>query len=93
VVAELYEHAGFGGWRIVVFNPAYSVGCSSGTGDNEGGSNLGTDSNAVSSVKTFNRCDIKLFDGNNKSGPATGWIDQSSNLGSFNDRANSFAIS
>ncbi|WP_419704201.1 hypothetical protein [Promicromonospora sp. NFX87] len=93
VVAELFQHAGFGGWRIVVFNPAYSVGCSSSTGDNEGGANLFEFANAVTSVKTYNSCDVKFFDGNNKSGAATGFIDRDDNLGSFNDRANSFAIS
>ena len=93
VVAELYQHADFGGWRVVVFNAAYSVGCSSGTGDNEGGANLFEFANAVSSVKTFNRCDVKLFDANNKTGAATGFIDRDNNLGSFNDRANSFRIS
>ncbi|WP_454851841.1 hypothetical protein [Promicromonospora soli] len=92
VVASLYEHADFGGWRIVVFNPAYSYGCTSGTGDNEGGANLGH-ANAVSSVKTYNHCDVKLFDGYNKSGSATGFIDQDNNLGTFNDRANSYQIS
>ncbi|MFD6444954.1 hypothetical protein ACFWEJ_07625 [Promicromonospora sp. NPDC060204] len=93
VVAELFQHAEFGGWRVVVFNPAYSYGCSSGTGDNEGGANLGTYQNAVSAVKTYNHCDVRLFDGNAKSGAATGFIDRDNNLGSFNDRANSFAIS
>lgn len=93
VVAELFQHADFGGWRVVVFNAAYSVGCSSGTGDNEGGADLFEFANAVSSVKTHNQCDVKFFDGNNKSGAATGFIDRDNNLGSFNDRANSFRIS
>jgi hypothetical protein len=93
VVAELFQHAEFGGWRIVVFNPAYSHGCTSGTGNNEGGANLGTYANAVSSVKTYNYCDVKFFDGNNKSGASTGFIHRDNNLGSFNDRANSFRIS
>jgi hypothetical protein len=92
VVAELYEHADFGGWRIVVFNAAYSVGCSSGTGDNEGGANLGHN-NAVSSVKTYNQCDVKFFDGTDKSGASTGFIDRDNHLGSFNDRASSYRIS
>lgn len=93
VVAELYQHAEFGGWRVVVFNPAYSVGCTSGTGNNEGGANLGTYANAVSSVKTFNQCDVKLFDSNGKTGASTAFIHRDNHLGSFNDRANSFAIS
>lgn len=96
VVAELYEHANFGGWRLVIFNPAYSVGCSSSSGDHEGGANLpGIFENAASSVKTFNECDIKLFDREGWNGDNSGWIHWNENLGtgSFNDRADSFAIS
>ncbi|MFI8524603.1 hypothetical protein ACIGB8_09160 [Promicromonospora sukumoe] len=93
VVAELYQHADFGGWRVVVFNPSYSVGCSGGTGDNEGGANLGAYQNAVSSVKTYNSCDVKLFDGTGKTGASTGFIDRDNNAGTFNDKASSFAIS
>jgi hypothetical protein len=93
VVTELFQHADFGGWRIVVFNPAYSYGCTSGTGDNEGGANLGTYANQVSAVKTYNHCDVKLFDSNNKTGASTAFIHWDNNLGSFNDRANSFRIS
>lgn len=94
VVAELYEHAGFGGWRIVIFNPAYYVGCSGWTLDDEGGADLGTFQNATSSVKTFNGCDVRLFNDNNKSGIASEFIHWDDDLhGSFNDRANSFRIS
>lgn len=94
VVTELFQHADFGGWRIVVFNPAYSVGCSSDVRDNEGGANLFDYANATSSLKTYNRCDVKLFDGNNKSGAEAGFFDRVENLlGLFNDKANSFAIS
>ena len=49
--------------------------------------------NAVSSVRTYNQCDIKLFDREGWNGGSTGWIDRSDNLGSFNDWADSFAIS
>lgn len=93
VVAELYQHAGFGGWRIVIFNAAYSYGCTSGTGDNEGGANLFSFANAVSSVKTYNHCDVKLFNSNDKTGSSSAFIDRDDNLGSFNDLANSFRIS
>ena len=92
VVARLYDGS-FSGTEIVVFNPAYHVGCTSGTGDNEGGANLGTYANIVSSVRTYYSCDVKLFDGDNATGTSTGWLDQSSNLGAMNNRANSFKIS
>ncbi|CAM3911027.1 hypothetical protein [Isoptericola cucumis] len=93
VVARLYQHKDFGGFQVVVFNPAYRVGCSGGTGDNEGGANLGSAlSNRVSSVKTYNSCDVKLYNGNNKTGATSGFIHRD-NLLAFNDRANSFRIS
>ncbi|WP_410566757.1 hypothetical protein [Amycolatopsis sp. cmx-4-61] len=93
VVGILYYGAGFTGSQVVIFNPAYHVGCTSGTTDNEGGGNLGTAADLVSSVRTYNHCDIKLFDGSNATGTSTGWLDQSADLGSMNDRASSFKIS
>lgn len=93
VVAELFQHANQGGWRIIISNPLYTVGCSSSSGDHEGGANLGTYQNAVSSVKTYRGCDVKLFDREGWNGGSTGWVHESTNLGSFNDWADSFAIS
>ncbi|WP_410590445.1 hypothetical protein [Amycolatopsis sp. lyj-23] len=93
VVSILYFDINFTGSQVVVFNPAYHVGCTSGTTDNEGGANLGAASDQISSVRTYNHCDIKLFDGTNATGTATGWLDESANLGSMSDRASSFKIS
>ncbi|MEV5714698.1 hypothetical protein AB0L41_12425 [Amycolatopsis mediterranei] len=93
VVAILYYNSNFTGSEIVIFNPAYQVGCTSGTGDNEGGANLGSYANLISSVHTYHSCDIKLFDGDNATGTSTGWLDQAGSLGSMDDRANSFKIS
>jgi hypothetical protein len=93
VVARLYYEGSYGGSQVVIFNPAYQVGCTGGTGDNEGGANLGAATNLISSVHTYNSCDVKLFDGDNATGTATGWLDQASSLGSMNNRANSFKIS
>ncbi|MEA5362937.1 hypothetical protein VA596_25635 [Amycolatopsis sp., V23-08] len=93
VVSILYYDPNFTGSQVVIFNPAYQVGCTSGTGDNEGGANLGAAANLISSVRTYHSCDIKLFDGNNATGTATGWLDAAGTLGSMNDRANSFKIS
>lgn len=98
VVSILYQQPSFNenanGWRVVIYNPAYQVGCSGGTSDNEGGANLGpTLSNNVSSVRTYNTCDVKLFDGDNATGAATGWLNLASSLGTMDNRANSFKIS
>jgi hypothetical protein len=93
VVARLYYNSPAGGSQVVIFNPAYQVGCTGGTGDNEGGANLGTAANVISAVRTYNSCDVKLFDGNNATGTATGWLDATDSLGAMNDRANSFKIS
>ena len=93
VVSILYYDANFSGSRVVVFNPAYRVGCSAGTGDNEGGANLGAAANVISSVRTYNSCDIKLFDGYAATGTASAWLDQAAGLGAMDNRANSFKIS
>jgi hypothetical protein len=93
VVSILYYNANFGGSQVVVFNPAYQVGCSSGTGDNEGGANLGAAANQISSARTYNSCDVRLFDGDNATGTASGWLNAPATLGTMNDRANSFKIS
>ncbi|UOX92757.1 hypothetical protein MUY14_19810 [Amycolatopsis sp. FBCC-B4732] len=93
VVSILYYDANFTGSQVVIFNPAYQVGCTSGTSDNEGGANLGTAANQISSARTYHSCDVKLFDGNNATGTATGWLNAPGSLGSMNDRANSFKIS
>lgn len=97
VVAELFQHADRGGWRVVISNPAYVVGCTSNTKrDHEGGADLGPSlENKVSSVRTYNHCDVKLYDREGWNGGSTGWIDRDDNLGTgtFNDWADSFAIS
>ncbi|MFC5287123.1 hypothetical protein ACFPM7_08685 [Actinokineospora guangxiensis] len=92
VVARLYYGTGASGSQVVVFNPAYQVGCTGGTTDNEGGANLGASANQISSVRTYNSCDVRLFDGNNLTGDASAWLDNG-NVGALNDRANSFRIS
>ncbi|HEY0640775.1 MAG TPA: hypothetical protein VGD67_24350 [Pseudonocardiaceae bacterium] len=49
--------------------------------------------NRVSSVHTYNQCDVRLFDGTNFSGAASTWIDASSNLGAIGDGWNNRASS
>lgn len=54
-------------------------------------------SNAISSVRTFNRCDVRLHDPINLGTPYSTWIDASDNLGNigtgWNDRASSLRLS
>lgn len=64
--------------------------------DNEGRFNLGAaHRNAINSVKTYNGCDVKLFNGTNFSGSSTPFIDQAANLNvyGFNNSADSVRIS
>ncbi|GAB3142371.1 hypothetical protein GCM10027290_16720 [Micromonospora sonneratiae] len=53
--------------------------------------------NRLSSVRTYNRCDVKLYDGFNFKGASSVWIDGSSNLGKigsgWNNRASSVKFS
>ncbi|MFJ8964670.1 hypothetical protein ACIRG5_35290 [Lentzea sp. NPDC102401] len=94
VVARLYHDPNFGGSEVVVFNPAYQVGCSSSTTDNEGGAPLGgAGNNLISSVRTYNSCDVKLFDGTGGTGTASAWLDNAGTLGAWDNRAGSFKIS
>ncbi|MGZ3144799.1 hypothetical protein ACVDFE_22950 [Lentzea chajnantorensis] len=92
VVARLYYGTGASGSQVVVFNPAYQVGCTSGITNNEGGANLGASANQISSVQTYNSCDVKLFDGNDLTGDSSAWLDNG-DVGALNNRANSFRIS
>lgn len=50
-------------------------------------------SNRISSLKTFHRCDVRLYDGFNLTGARTGWLDSAYNLHysprGWNDRASS----
>ena len=97
-VAILYEHGNYNrdrdGWAIVVYNPEYEYGCTSGYGDNEGGANLiNPYANEVSSVRTFNHCDVKLFNRPDKQGESSPWIHNDTALGGMNNRAESFRIS
>ena len=48
---------------------------------------------AISSVVTYNHCDVRFFDDINYNGDYSKWIDASTNVGSWNDRASSFILS
>ena len=69
--------------------------------DNEGPyfkfPDLGPWNNKASSVKTFNRCDVKLFDRENFGDPKSTWIDARADLsnvgGGWNNRASSVKLS
>ncbi|KXK60627.1 hypothetical protein AWW66_17870 [Micromonospora rosaria] len=41
--------------------------------------------NKISSVRTYNQCDVRLFDGLNFTGAASTWIDASANLAAIGD--------
>jgi hypothetical protein len=51
----------------------------------------------ISSVRTYNQCDVKFFDGTHGQGAATGFIDSHSDLrfygAGWNDRASSLRLS
>ncbi len=53
--------------------------------------------NRISSVRTYNHCDVKLYDGTNFSGASSTWIDASSNLAGvgtgWSNRASSIKFS
>lgn len=53
--------------------------------------------NRVSSVRTYNRCDVKFYDGVDFKGASSVWIDGASNLGTigtgWNNRASSVKFS
>lgn len=49
--------------------------------------------NRVTSVRTYNQCDVKLFDGKNFGGASSVWIDSASNLGTIGDGWNNRASS
>ncbi|MFC4561113.1 hypothetical protein ACFO4E_04500 [Nocardiopsis mangrovi] len=58
---------------------------------------LGPMNNRISSLRTYNQCDIKLYNGTNFTGAESTWIDQSSNLGNigtgWSNRASSLEVS
>ncbi|MGI5186679.1 hypothetical protein ACQEVI_00850 [Promicromonospora sp. CA-289599] len=103
VVARLYQYSNFNvtrhgveGFQIVIYNPRYSVGCTSGTGDNEGRFTISAaNRNKINSVKTYHGCDVKLYNGTNFTGSSTPFIDQAANLNvyGFNNSAESVKIS
>ncbi|SCL39520.1 hypothetical protein GA0074692_5390 [Micromonospora pallida] len=57
----------------------------------------GNMNNRISSVRTYNQCDVKLYDGLNFSGAASTWIDASANLANigtgWSNRASSIKFS
>lgn len=75
--ATLYRGKGYTGKRLT----RYGVGtCSPTYGDNEGRLVLNSWSDTVSSVKTFNKCDVKLRKKVNGKWQSTTWIDHSYDL-------------
>ncbi|MER7418391.1 hypothetical protein ABT346_16680 [Micromonospora peucetia] len=89
-IAIFYDGTGYSG---ATFTWTQSGQCSPGY-DNEWQwddlSEIGWN-NRVSSVHTYNRCDVKFFGGTNFTGASSVWIDQSSNLGAIGDGWNNRA--
>lgn len=85
VVAAAYENRWFNsqndGFVVIIFNPKYSVGCTSTTSDFEGGANFGSAyQDRVSSIKTFSGCDISLWSRRDLQFEGTSWIDSEDDL-------------
>lgn len=98
VQARLYDSAGHQGLLLTVTGQA----CTTPTSDLEGfGSfqgQLAGLNNRVSSVRTYQHCDVKLYDGFSFSGSSSAWIDFCTNLAtcttpSWSNRAGSFKVS
>jgi hypothetical protein len=91
----LYYLTGYTG-RCITFYGFQS--CTSGYTDNEGLYDLrlydGWD-NETRSVRTYHQCDVRFYDSYNcpSHGVQTGWIDNSSNLGTWNDRPSCVLVS
>jgi hypothetical protein len=58
---------------------------------------MGTFTNKASSVRTYNSCDVKLFDNDSATGTSSTWIDALANLdtasGGWSNRASSYQVS
>ncbi|MEV3939068.1 hypothetical protein AB0K52_24220 [Glycomyces sp. NPDC049804] len=58
---------------------------------------MGTFTNKASSVRTYNSCDVKLFDNDSATGTSSTWIDNLANLdtaaGGWANRASSYQVS
>ncbi len=100
VVAIVYENRWFNtqndGLVGVIYNPNYSVGCTSRTSDFEGGANFpAVLDDKVSSVRTYNGCDITLWSRSGLQFEGTSWIHEEDDLNpsGWNNVASSFEIS
>ncbi|MGH3655243.1 MAG: hypothetical protein ACRDUA_01155 [Micromonosporaceae bacterium] len=96
--AKIWNYKNYSGSGSLTF--LVPRACSAGY-DNEGWRfnwpSLSSWNNKASSVKTFNRCDIKLFDNENFGGADSTWIDARADLsnvgGGWNNRASSIRLS
>jgi hypothetical protein len=97
LVVRMWDRVGFDGDRYEYWHNKDSGHCSPELSPIEGGStDLAGFVNRANSVKTFNQCDVKLFDGYNYNGAASVWIDQSYDLRlatNWGNRANSMRFS
>lgn len=91
-IAIFYDGTGYSG---ATFTWTQSRQCTSGYDAEWQWDNLGEIgwNDRVSSVHTYNQCDVKLYGGTYFTGADSVWIDQSSNLGAIGDGWNNRASS
>jgi hypothetical protein len=95
--AMLYEHYNFGG-HIITYKGSSS--CSTTLSDLDArfssmpGSFINSWDNSVGSIRDFNSCDIRLWPDKNFGGTPSPWFNGAQgNLGIWDDRASSWAVS
>ncbi|RKR91215.1 peptidase inhibitor family I36 [Micromonospora pisi] len=98
-IARVYDGTNYSGASLAFVQsractPAYD---SEWQWDNLGVTSGGNWSNRISSVRTYNKCDVRFFDGVNFGGASSTWIDASANLGAvgsgWSNRASSVKFS
>ncbi|WP_432956511.1 peptidase inhibitor family I36 protein [Micromonospora haikouensis] len=93
VIARTYDGTGFGGAQLAW---AQSSSCSPEYDAELQWDDLRTTSggnwnNRITSVRTYNQCDVKFFDGIDFTGAQSVWIDEASNLANIGDGWNNRA--
>lgn len=95
LVARAYDGVGYTGavWDIYAAH-----GCTASTSDSEWFlQELGSWNDRISSIKTYNHCDVKLYQFTSWKGEASGWINNNSDLrsygGGWSNRASSLKFS
>ncbi|MFY1621787.1 peptidase inhibitor family I36 protein [Micromonospora sp. WMMD735] len=93
VIARTYDGTGFSGAQLAWAQngnctPEYDVELQ---WDDLRTTSGGNWNNRITSVRTYNQCDVKFFDGINFTGAQSVWIDEASNLATIGDGWNNRA--